>query len=654
MDESSTFLLKEYQKLKSRDRAASSAFWFANATLLCAISSFWLPSQYMATLEDEWGIPGPHLISRALNIPKDTVKTKFDDFFSLAQISMLAMGILLLILSGRIKYTFQTNLSRKDMENLGDKRMNLAYAAYAKDETSHYGASDGHKGRDDRRSRDLSGRRGASGSGLWPSLYGGGCPSSRSAGNSGLSSSASSSSSAAAAAAAMSPSASMMLTSPQSSSYASPATSTLYGSTSWSPRTQGSTGSGRTHHSRVGASPLLDARNFDPSVQSSFFGGSGGHESGIDTPGSADSCDGSGGGVGLLGNGSSRALRSSDGGGMSTLASERVQWTSPHWRPYTASPQSDQASRSGRATGTMKHLVKDVFDEGRPARLDHEMDELRRGLHLYIKNSLREFDATVDAIAHALKSSTPASDGDVEECRRLLKLEAGHDSYGGTGGILSSSSVASVESAKQRVGHAVPALLAEYEAQAALFTLGAITGDRVNAIHVAERTRQLVPGTDSHLGGLSSTTSGRSGTGRRGHGDRGIAFKTTSDAEIVMNAFFHLCDAGSGFQSYDKFSALHFAQDLKSAKEKVHNSSSAKAGIFCRKPSHPGCAPVYTVFYQDSADFSFVELRVPDGGKNCLYAIHALLKHFRLKGSMGQMLPQGLDKLCRDVFRNSS
>jgi hypothetical protein len=307
--------------------------------------------------------------------------------------------------------------------------------------------------------------------------------------------------------------------------------------------------------------------------------------------------------------------------------------------------------------GSMKNRVVDLFDQGRPVHLDQGMDELRRGLHLYIKGALEKFDSKVDAILAAMQQQAGGSLNDQGEQRRLLRLEGGGEFSGGSpgGGAMRYSGAGAahgntggLDDVRRRASAQCPALFAEYEGLLALFTLSAVTSDRVNEQRVAERVRELVPDTDSHLGSMSNTSK-RPGSRRGG----GIPFKTATDSEIVMNAFFHLCDSGSGGEH---FSAMHFATDAKSAKENLQSGSSCKAGIFQRQSSRGGpAATTYAVFYQDQADFSFVEERVPDGGKNCLYAIYALLHHFYTRPSYaGQMLPQPLNKLMRDVMRNSN
>ena len=322
-----------------------------------------------------------------------------------------------------------------------------------------------------------------------------------------------------------------------------------------------------------------------------------------------------------------------------------------------ASPQNDQALISGLASGSMKHIVEDFDEHVRSSRLDKEMDELRKQLHKYIEGALKKFGIKVDEIVKKMQESgSLVATLGVQEHARLLRLDkdstSTHGRYNGGGGR-------SLDEVCRQARSVCPNLFAEYEELVSLFSLRAVRSERVNTQTVANRMRELVPSTNSHLGGMSHASGSSQ---RRRNGGGSTSDKGATDDEIVMNAFFHFCDSrasSSSSSSYNAFSNTHFAEDVKGAKENLQVPGNFKAGIFLRRDGRGGPSAVsYAMYYQNDND-SFVEQRVPEGGKNSLYAIYALLQRLNNKKGLSKgmtkgSLPGGLGKLQSAIFGKSS
>jgi len=642
----------------------------------------------------------PHVPVESLNVLQDSIES----VLTVGQGSALAVGLLLLFYSARIHMAHKTYLTRKDMEALGDTKTRLGtMSTPTKDKKKSSGSDrdvannsssssssgyDGVCGSNSRRSSSSSGggvgsnssssnrysssssssnstNKSASSSFAWPSLY--------SPGDSTVSQEPYTYTRPERYAPATSPGA-------DTYGYSSP-----YGGQDNSTLLQETLGSGGAGSAGYGGGNSSSRRSSSRSPQSLGVN-SGDYDLGLRADYFASGVQGGGGRLGrspLMGSPGTSALndsRASMYGGSSNssvslslsmspmagnMGAHKVEWTEPRWRPYSSSPQNDEQIRSRLATGSMKHVVRELFQDGRPSRLDNDMDELRRGLHLYIRGVLTKFDTKVDDMVVSIQQQTNHM-GDAAEQKRLLRLDLsdqGSD-YGSPSNASASyvvgnrgrfsgggSGSSDLDAARQRASGLCPHLFQQYERLISLFTLRAVTADRVNTRLVAARIRALVPATDSHLGGMSYTSSAK-GDSRGSRRGGGVPFKAVTDAEIVMNSFFHLCDSGVGDEN---FSSSHFAEDVKAAKDNLQNPYSCKAGIVMRPNtrSGQGAAPSYAMYYQDPSDFSFVEVHVPEGGKNCLYAIYALLRHFNNRNSVGgQMIPAGLAKLKRDVFRN--
>lgn len=404
------------------------------------------------------------------------------------------------------------------------------------------------------------------------------------------------------------------------------------------------------------------------------------------------------------GNGLNSSLYSNTSSSISVSVSMQTggSWDRFNQRRYVASPPRDDFESMRAMNGSLRRIERDAFDVIKPAQIDEEIDALRRSLIDYIKRHIKLFTETID---HILTKMQKIGE-DRERLRKQLTF-AEDNLFGGDGGGMgrgsrgsmgsspafsgygygasatpsapgSSTSVvetqqealSQVKIALNSYGHEGIKLIDRYEALSQLMLLSNVSGLTSSNLagRVYYRLQELAEGGTQRRsslissagsgfkGGLGSDSKNGPGSGQRSRSRRGDQYSDVTDAEIFMNVFFHLCDnMGSSGQTYQhresRFSRVHFSSDIESASRKMLNLplGHRPAGIHLESGNNSNNNPIYGVHFVDDSDYTFIQLRVQEGNKNYYHAMLLFLLCLRRFDTRDAQPPAGLNKLMKDV-----
>jgi hypothetical protein len=330
--------------------------------------------------------------------------------------------------------------------------------------------------------------------------------------------------------------------------------------------------------------------------------------------------------------------------------SNNAQWgrstTSPSWSPtlqrrsYSSSPGTKADKNNLLKKNNVRARVEDAFTFLRPDNLDDDIDNIRRALGQYLQKSIVRFERSVDTIVRILEVRCGLDSSSLAQYRSLLRLDA--DSHTSASGYAQIGDYDGALQLLQRpdvrqhlvvdgIDH-----LHEYNQLSELFQVPDLaTSSHDVRLEVAQRIRDLAS-RDSHLGRMQRNTG---------------SISCIQDSDIVMNAFFHLCDANreacySRDRLASKFRRNHFAKSTEEAARNCKQPNiKIKAGILLKE----GNIHQYNVYCLDHGQL--LELTVQDGRQNCLYAILGFaLLILRQSKKYDQPIPSSLKELLCDIF----